>query len=183
MYSSLALPLTYSPIVIQFVPPVLVGTAVDTTDFSDYWLKITPPRSNRPGLNHYLKKDIHVNIPSNGLLKLQLIPSNIFQPIGRYVVEYYQKGNTTPLTKQHWIVPDRPLAAKLTLLYTGSLLPLSYNVWSVSSVSPGDSFVYENNQLNVIGQTLQAGITNLTINYQPALTLDQLIEYNVNEGF
>jgi hypothetical protein len=183
MYSSLSLPLTYSPIVIQFVPPVLVGDEVDSTDFSDYWLKITPPRSNRPGINHYLKKDIHVNIPFDGFLKLQLIPSNIFQPIGRYEVEYYQKGNSTPLTKQHWIVPDKPLAAKLTLLYTGSLLPLAYNVWSVNSVSPSDSFIYENNQLNVIGLTLEAGITNLTINYQPALTLDQLIEYNVNEGF
>jgi hypothetical protein len=183
MYSSLALPLTYSPIVIQFVPPVLVGEELDTTDFSDYWLKITPPRSNRPGLNHYLKKDIHVNIPFYGVLKLQLIPSNIFQPIGRYEVEYYQKGNTIPLTKQHWIVPDKSLQAALGILYTGNPLTLPYYVWSVNSVSPGDSFVYENNQLNVIGQTLQPGITNLTVNYQPALTLDQLIEYNVNEGF
>ena len=183
MYSSLSLPLTYSPIIIQFVPPVLVGDEVDSTDFSDYWLKITPPRSNRPGLNHYLKKDIHINIPSDGLLKLQLIPSNIFHPIGRYEVEYYQKANSTPLTKQHWIVPDKPLAATLSLLYTGDPLTLFHNVWNVNTVSPSDSFVYENNQLNVIGQTLQAGITNLTINYQPALTLDQLIEYNVNEGF
>jgi hypothetical protein len=156
---------------------------VNTTDFSDYWLKLKPPRSNRPGIYHYLQKDIHVNIPTDGLLKLQLIPSDIFHPIGRYEVEYYQKGNSLPLTKQHWIVPDKPLQATLTLLYTGNYLPLSYTVWNVSTVSPGDSFVYENNQLNVIGQTLQPNITNLTINYQPALTLDQLIEYNSNEGF
>ena len=177
-YSPFNLPLTYSPIKIQFVPPVLI-TDSDTIDYSDYFIKITPPRSNRPGINYALSESILINIPTDGLLSLQLVPSDQFLPKGRYLVQYYKRGNSTPLDSQHWIVPVKPILSYLSLLYTGQALPLPYNVWSISSVSFAESFVYENNSLVAIGELLKAGITNLTVNYQPALTLDQVIENTV----
>ena len=177
-YSSFNLPLTYAPIKIQFVPPVLI-TDSDTIDYSDYFIKISPPRSNRPGINYALSEPTLVNIPTDGLLNLQLVPSDSFLPKGRYFVQYFKRGNSTPLDSQHWIVPVKPIPSSLSLLYTGQPLPLPYNVWSVSSVSFAESFVYENNSLVATGQLLLAGITNLTVNYQPALTLDQVIENTV----
>lgn len=185
VYFPLNLPLTYSPIKIQFVPPILIhdsddSDVPDTTDYSNYFLKIIPPRSNRPGVNYALSEPIILNIPSNGFLSLKLVPSSNFLPIGRYRTEYYRKGNSTPLDVQNWIIPSKPLSTNLSILYTGQPLSLPYNVWSINSVSPSTSFIYENNLLTALGEALQAGITNLTVNYQPALTLDQIVEITTN---
>ena len=178
-YSPYNLPLTYSPIKVQFVPPIITD-GLDAPDYSDYFIKIIPPRSNRPGINYTLSEPILINVPFDGLLSLQLVPSDNFLPKGRYHVQYFKRGNSTPIDTQNWIVPAKPILSSLGLLYTGSPLPLPYNVWSVSSVSLAESFIYENNALVAIGELLRAGITNLTVNYQPALTLDQVIERTVN---
>jgi hypothetical protein len=176
-FSPSDLPLVYSPIRAQFVQPFrLSPDDEDLKDYSKYFLKITPPVSNRPGVSYYLKEPFIVNIPADGLLSLELIPSDRFLPIGRYVVEYYRKGNSVPLDKQNWIVPLKPLLSSTSVLYQSGDITLPYNIWSIANVTPAQSFRYENNILTAFGEMLEAGITLLNISFQPALTLDEIIE-------
>jgi hypothetical protein len=176
-FSPTDLPLVYSPIRVQFVQPFrLSPDDEDLTDYSQYYLKIIPPVSNRPGVNYYLKESFTINIPADGLLSLELIPSDRFLPIGRYAVEYYRKGNPVPLDKQNWIIPLKPFLSSTSVLYESGDITLPYNIWSIAKVTPAQSFRYENNILTAFGEMLEAGITLLNITFQPALTLDEIIE-------
>jgi len=65
----------------------------------------------------------------------------------------------------------------MTELFTGNPIALPYTVWQVSSPDPSVSFTYENNMLTAIGASLVAGVSQFTVDYIPAVTLDQLIEY------
>lgn len=147
---------------------------------SDYYLHITPPASCRPGVFSHIREPFIVEIPVDGLVKFELIPSDLFIPRGRYKVRYYRRGNSKPFDIQNWIVRSKPLFQSLTLLYSSSQIALPYFVWAVNSVSGVDSFIFEQNMLNIFSNSLILGQSTMSVQYQPALTLDQLIEYNIN---
>lgn len=151
-----------------------------TPALSDYYLYITPPSSSRPGVFSHLREPFIVQIPPDGLVKFELVPSDLFIPRGRYTVRYYKRGQSKPLDIQTWIVRSKPLFASLTLLYSSSQIALPYFVWAVNSVSGVDSFIFEQNMLNIYSSSLILGQSTMSVQYQPALTLDQLVEYNVN---
>lgn len=172
------LPLTYSPIALELVSAYKLNEVTPTIDFTKYSLYIQPPRSSRPSIHHYLPQPFRIQFPSNGILKLQLVPSDIYLPIGRYQVSYYKEDVSKPLDKQVWIVRSRPLISSYSFLLNTNPYSLPLTFWDVLSVNSSSSFSYENNMLNVFSDNLLNTIINIT--FQPALTVDQLVEYNIN---
>lgn len=170
---------TPSPVICTILNDDSIPPNVVTTK-SDYYLHITPPASSRPGVFSHIREPFIIEIPADGLVKFELIPSDLFIPRGRYRVRYYRRGNSKPFDIQNWIVRSKPLFQSLTLLYSSSQIALPYFVWAVNSVSGVDSFIFEQNMLNIFSNSLILGQSTISVQYQPALTLDQLIEYNIN---
>jgi hypothetical protein len=172
---------TYTPIIIQFNPWILREdeSALEHDPDVRYRLRISAPRSNRRGEEQYIADSILLDVPADGLLKFKLSPSDRYLPIGRYVVEYFRVGCSTPLDTQEWIVPSMPVRNTYSFVL-GDLDPvLPLKVWRVLSVSPGDQWVTEYNTLTWRDERPLAG-TDITVNYQPAATLDVLIDSKVN---
>lgn len=172
------LPLTYSPIVVELVSAYKLDEETPDIDFTKYSLYIEPPRSSRPSVQHFIRDPFRITFPSQGALKLELIPSDVYLPIGRYKVSYFKEGYSKALDKQVWIVRSRPRISSYSFLLNTNPYALPFTFWDVLSVNDSASFSYENNMLNVLNENLLNTIINIT--FQPALTVDQLIEYNIN---
>ena len=180
-------PLTYTPIAIQWLHPFLDPEGSPIVDVSanaparipsSYWMKITAPRSNRKGLQQHLPETLRVDIPAEGLLRMQLIPSNRYLPQGRYKVEYYRKGCSVRIDAQDWIVPGTPPVLNYSFPYSEYSSSLPYDVWSILQITPGDYWVADFNNLAWTGSTPLEPDALISVSYQPAVTLDQLIQHN-----
>lgn len=172
------LPLTYCPIVVELVSAYKINETVPTIDFTKYSLFIEPPRSSRPSVQHFVREPFHVEFPTNGVLKLELVPSDVYLPIGRYQVSYFKENISKPLDKQTWIVRSRPMISSYSFLLNTNPYTLPFTFWDVLSVNGSSAFAYESNMLNVFDQNLINTIINIT--FQPALTVDQITEYNIS---
>ena len=169
--------LKYTPIVIQFVPPILTDDGspyVDKEGKHRYSLRISTPVSNRPGEAQYIADSFVYPVPEDGLVRLQLIPSDRYLPIGRYTVQYYRIGHKQPLFTQRWIVPQAPPAGAYAFLYQAMPPILPIDVWKITNVSAGDEWVSNFNSLT--WGTPPALGEMVTVKYARAVTLDQLVD-------
>jgi hypothetical protein len=182
LFSSTPAVLKYTPIVIKFGAWVLNedSTELPAEELTRYRLRISPPRTNRKGEDQYIADSKVIEVPADGIIRLKLLPSDRYLPKGRYQVEYYREHCSTPVDIQQWVVPSLPPVNTYSFIMTQFDPVLPLRVWQVLSVSPGDNWVAEYNNLSwrVVRPPEE---TEITITYTPAATLDQLINYNLTD--
>lgn len=173
----------YTPIVIQFRPPILDDSGspyVDKEGKHRYALRISTPASNRQGENQYIPDSFYYPVPEDGLVRMYLVPSDRYLPVGRYVVEYYRIGHKLPLLKERWIVPQPPPMGSFSFTYQAMPPILPIDVWKVVTVSAGEEWVSNFNSLTW-GMPPALG-AEVTIRYKRAVTLDKLIDRKLNQS-
>lgn len=177
---------TYTPVAIDF------GAAIRDSDsnpiFSQakgeykprYHMKVSVPRSNRRGLQQHIPDAVVIPISADGIFRYQFAPTNTYYPFTRYVVEFYRYKNSVPLDIQEWLVPPIPKSRTYTFSYEQGVLDyeLPYPVWSVLTLSPTAEYVSNYNLLSFIAGVEFLDGQLLTVTYQPAVTLDQILEYS-----
>lgn len=145
-----------------------------------YYLRISPPRSSRRGVKQYIADSIIVPLGVDKTFRYKLAPSNLYYPNGRYIVEYYRHGCQIPVDKQEWLVPAIPSQALVNFRYDTEedqiVLPLF--VWRIRSVSPAFNYVSDYNLMTFNSAERPPKGTQLTIEYDPAITLDYILEYS-----
>jgi hypothetical protein len=113
----------YTPIIAKFVPAIqLVGDdgSIVEPERKDipYYLRIKNPTTRLPGMEQVLPATSIVHIPSNGIVKMQLVPSEVFIPSSYYTVEICQGRNVhVPIETMTWTVPIVPSVTKTTLIH------------------------------------------------------------------
>ena len=147
----------------------------------NYTMRISPPRSSKRGGKHFLPDSFIVPIGTDGIFRLKLPPSNFYYPFGRYIVEYFRRGSSIPIDVQQWLVPAMPKYMEYSFYFNGSdpQIYLPYYVWNVSSIDPAIEFTASYNQISFIATNLPPNGSGFTAVYEPAATLDQLMEYSV----
>lgn len=163
----------YCPVIIDFQPAVLDSAGEEFNTIA-YRLKISSPSSNRQGIKQTIKGSYFVDVPDDGPLILKLIPSGRYVPNGRYVVEYYAVGESTPVEVQHWVVPERPPLLQYTYSWDGNDVILPSDAYEIKNISPHYQFTYQYNTLlwNAAPPPIDQP---LVITYQPAATLADIM--------
>lgn len=179
----------YTPIIINFKTAMLTmdDEPVDTNTFNaqkpQYFLKISYPRSTRKGANQYIADSVTLPVPSDGVFRYKLAPSGSYYPQARYVVQYFKRRNRIPLDTQEWLVPPIPKTTKFVFNYQEDLqeyaLPL--NAWRVMNLSPVAEYVATYNSITLLSHREFSQDAPVTVTYEPAVTLDQLLEYDANK--
>lgn len=186
----------YPPNLNQEYTPVAIDFKAAMTDEQDtqlfarapheykprYFLRISLPRSSRVGISQHIADSIVVPIAADGVFRYKFAPSTSYYPFGRYIVEYYKRRNSIPLDIQEWTVPPISKNMKYVVNYQEDIeeYTLPVNVWDVLTVSPAAEYVSLYNRLRFIGSIDFVNNTPVTITYQPAATLNQLIQYDAS---
>ena len=178
----------YTPIVINFKAAMLTGddipveTNTHKGERPKYFIKISYPRSTRKGVNQYISDSVVLPIPSDGIFRYKLTPSATYYPQARYTVQYFKYKQKIPLDTQEWLVPPLPKTTKYVFNYQEDLqeyaLPL--NLWRVLNLSPAAEYVSNYNFITLLTNIDFNNGDPVTVTYEPAVTLDQLLEYNLN---
>lgn len=146
-----------------------------------YYLRISPPRSSRRGPEQYVADSITVPIRTDNTFRYRLAPSTYYHPYGRYIVEYYRRGCQIPIDTQEWVVPALPKLALYAFRYESDeehlLFPMY--VWRILSFNPTANFVNDFNRLAFVEANRPPYGAALQMTYEPAATLDQLLEYSL----
>lgn len=168
---------SYSNLLIHFQNSVVATQTTYSDDFSKYYMKITSPRDPSPYTGQTLGEDTLVPIPSNGIVKLQLIPSLRYNSKGEYIVRYYKKGNfNNHFREERWVVPlNHPLqTVSYEVQLSNNEVKLAYPVFEVLKIEPALPFVVQYDSL-MWTQNQPAVGSLINITYQPAITLDNLV--------
>jgi hypothetical protein len=172
---------SYTPIVIQFVPSILNqdGSPVVKQEIAQgfhYSLRISCPESNYRGTLATMPESFVINIPEDGLVRLQLAPTTSLLPKSYYVVEYFRSNSKKPMLTQHWAVPEvmnQGLTGTYSFEYQTSKVVLPLDCWQVTHLSLGDYWTAQYNSL-VINEPPAPGHP-VTVTYQRAVTLEDLV--------
>lgn len=176
----------YTPVVIQYVPAVVLP-GQDTSDYKNVRgccnrIKINPPHSTGETVEQTLQAPVFVTIPSSGLVRLQLVPSDRYIPYGRYEVEYFVSGNSMAVRNEKWIVPCIIESHSVTVTSTADPLGDSFNiddtgytVWSIDSISRPGSYEFINQKIRWLSNPPALNET-YNVFYKPALTLGHILE-------
>ena len=182
------LPITYTPIIIKYVPAVIADPGLSSTESISNPLRLVihSPTSKLPGIEQSISKPISFNIPPNGLIKLKLLPSNLYIPVGKYTATIFEKGNKAYLERSIWVVPQSPAILSTTITRGNSDLDniTNLNIFSISSIdyknidsSISNTYTYELDGNSLVwGANRPPEGTRYTIMYQPAVTLNELIK-------
>ena len=177
---------SYTPIVIQFVPSILYadGSPVvkkDTQRGYYYYLRISCPESNKLGTLATLPESFIVPIGEDGLVRLQLVPTTTLLPSGYYIVEYFRSNSKKPLLKQHWAVPELSPTAKgsYSFNYQTATTVLPLDIWDVLSVQNTDGTLgggWRSEYNNIFWDTPEPAVGSpFTVVYKQALTLNDIL--------
>jgi len=144
---------------------------------SNYVIRIIAPRSNRPGKDIFIPEPIVLRVQTDQELRFKLAPSDIYFPLGRYFVEYYKSGQSTPLHSETWVVPERKGTKTFPWLVAGIGDPITLPEDYFNSVNISWQGTYEvvSNRINWLTNPPPAGQT-LSITYTAGVTLDDMIE-------
>jgi hypothetical protein len=163
----------YTPILIEFVPGVIIEG--DTPDTDNRYMKITTPTSLLPGAKQSLKDEKIIPIPSTGILKFKLLPSKIYSPIGQYKVGLYKKGSSLPVDEMIWTVPYAPNPISVTLQHNpgGDYLG-STPIYEILKINRTGEYHIENNTIIWDSNPPTVGET-YNVELQPGVSLDRLV--------
>lgn len=179
----------YTPIAIDFKGGLTDGDDLELFAQADgeykprYRLRISLPRSSRKGIAQHIADSVIVPIASDGVFRYKLAPSTSYYPFGRYIVEYYKHRNSIPLDIQEWTVPAISKTLKYVINYEEGVeeYSLPVNAWNVLSASPAAEYVSNYNKIRFVSTIDFVNNQPVTLTYQPAVTLDQLIDYEANQ--
>lgn len=171
--------LSYTPIIINFVPPILNADGEALNKNESVRLAITTPTSYAYGVTQALKKKFSIGLPSSGLLRLKLLASDCYNPMGRYKVEYFLGGNSIASDTQYWVVPSPPPLRNVIIAHaddsgTYTFTEKDYVFDVVNTSIAGGAYTYNYPQIVWSTGAPEAGFS-YSVTYQPAVTLDQLI--------
>lgn len=176
----------YTPVAIDFVSAIQDQNGQQVVHSkkgqykSKYFMRISPPRSSQRGVQQHMSDSVVVKLSEDGVFRYQLVPSDLYYPKGRYIVEYFRQGSQIPIDTQKWLVPAIPKILNYSFVVEEAGLQYSnlpIFVWRVDNVSPANNFVSEWNRINWFSPPEKG--TTVSINYQPAVTLDRLLEYKL----
>ena len=169
----------YSPILVWFVPPI-IGAEDQLLGDPRYFVEITAPPSNRRGLHQHLPETVIKPIMPTEPLRLKLMRSDCFRPIGRYQVRYFLKNKSDPIHKEQWIVREPKPVYKDQIVSTGGRDILPPAIYDVQQTSWNGTYklhyLYDRVELEWLTNPPPTG-TTYEITAVPALTLDQLIDH------
>jgi hypothetical protein len=177
---------SYTPVVIQFVPSLLNsdGSPVYKKDIQkgfNYYLRISCPESNKLGTLATLPESYHIEVPEDGLVRLQLVPTTTLLPKGYYIVDYFRSNSKKPLLTQHWAVPELSPTAKssYSFTYEKSTTVLPLDVWEVLSINAAGTALVDNWRTiynNIFWDVPEPLVgTPMTVVYKQALTLYDIL--------
>jgi hypothetical protein len=166
----------YTEILVNFQSPALDAEDNPLIE-TEYILEILFPRGNRPGTYQSIQDKVIVTATVGEDLRLKLLPSDRYFPLGRYQINYYRPGNPQPIDRQQWLVPERKGTRNFVwhVSTSGASIPLPDDYFSSLDPSWNGTFEILSNQLNWITNNPPVG-TEISIAYTAAVTLDQLIE-------
>lgn len=167
----------YIPIVIDFIPAVSSPDSSVSLLYNSYKMLIRQEASNNASSWQCLPQDYIVTIPPEGVVRLKLLHleagSSKQSPINRYRVYYYVGEEL--LDTQFWRVPPwLPNSQTLTLHNDGTETPIELppTVFEITSISPASEYILAG---NFITFPATDPIGNYTLNYQPGLTLYDIV--------
>jgi hypothetical protein len=181
LYTDYPSVLKYTPIAVRYGPWMLneEDEGLQHEEGVKYRLRISAPRSNRRGEDQYIADSITVDVPPDGVVRLKLLPSDRYLPKGRYIVEYFRDGCRTPVDVQDWVVPSLSPSNSYNFVLSDQDPILPLNIWRVLTVSPGDDWTSEYNHLTWRTTRPEPG-TGISLTYTPAATLDQLLNFRLD---
>lgn len=183
--------LKYTPVVVHFRPSALSPDGSPLQVASEYFLRVHPPAVVHRGVQTTIPEPFVVEVPADGVVRLQLASSSAEHPIGHYVVDYFRRGARNPLMTQHWVVPEFSgnFDASHDFVYTGQdPFELPLNVWLVRSVSwnsihPNPPvWSAHHNLLTWPSQTSPVVGESIRVVFQPALTLADIVDQDLTLG-
>lgn len=163
------LPIIKTPIKIIFTNPIETANTITNT-FEDYKLVISVDASNLYVPEQFLPQQYVINVPSNGIVLLKLIPSTASKPNFRYRVKYY--GNNKLLDEQYWLVPCIKEKTSLTIEIVNGSYILPVSIYEILSVSPQIEYTVTNSVLYISTDG------TYSIEYIPAVTLSDIVLTN-----
>lgn len=170
----------YTPIILEFVEAVLSeeGKSYIHANYQSR-MEITSPFSKNINTVQSLGgRKTRISIPFDGVVKLLLLPSSTYNPVGSYVVKYFHGKSSTAYETQSWIVPPPPPVRTEYLSGTTSSTRLTYPAYNVVRVSHPGEFNLVNN--SIVWLTNHPDATQgYSVTYQQAVTLDQLLDCNL----
>ena len=172
--------LVYSPIILEFVEAVLSeeGKSYIHPNYQTRMEIISPFSKNMNTVQSLGGRKTKINIPSTGVVKLLLLPSNTYSPNGSYIVKYYHGKSSTAYETQSWTVPSPPPVRTEYLSGYNPSKTLSYPAYNVVSVSHPGEFNLVNNSIVWLTNPPEEN-QGYSVTYQPAITLDQLLDCNL----
>ncbi len=165
----------YSVVRLRVIP------AIKTVEPVQYHVYIESPRLYRQDTEFSVPKRLIVNVSEFETADIELLPSQVYAPIGRYQVTWYEHGQEQPVDKQVWIVPRmNPITIHPSL--ENGAFPAPPRYYSVVGGNTGYEYVLDGGLIH-INPVPEENIT-LPFTYQEYLTIDQVLErdYPGNPG-
>jgi hypothetical protein len=166
---------------IKFVPAVVIGNEdPDEIPAPNVVLLITPPLSRIHAAAQTLNIPVRVQVPTDGLLKLRLLPSKQYQPFGVYKVSIHKDNARLPIEEMQWTIPDPPVPKTIQISSSGTGEDfVNAAMYSIQGVSRSGDYTYVNGTTIKWLSNIPAAGEPYTVTYMPALTIDDLV---VKEG-
>lgn len=158
-----------TPIIIQFTDSIVANTNI-TKQFTNFKLVISTGASDLHNIEQIFPQKYILNIPRNGRLELELIPTEYAKPEFRYRVQYYADGEL--YDEQYWKVPKAPYDTYSTIEVINGEYILPNNIYKVLGINPEVEYTVTDGIL-LINQDGE-----YTIRYTPSLTLHDVVVNN-----
>lgn len=158
----------FTPLIIEFTNAVISDTALITAQYTEYKLAISTEATSKFGSSQALPQTYVVSVPSDGILKIKLLNSNGRPPKNRYRVKYYADANL--IDEQLWTIPQCPQTRTIPVTVTNGVGDVPTDVFDVISITPDIAYTVSQGEISI------ATDGEYTITYQPALTLNEIVE-------
>jgi hypothetical protein len=174
--------LSYTPILIDYVAPVLLLQSGDPRPNAVYRMLIEPPDSDLPAHQQIIRDKILITIPFQEPLAIKLVASDQFTPKGVYKVSIYKDGQSNPLQTQKWIVPTITDSNRTEVVRAeeGNLDLIPHNVdfpiYEVVEVSHSGTWRLQGGGILWVDNPPEAG-KRYSVTYKPAVSLFYLIHH------
>lgn len=162
-------------IIIRLEEPIIqVGMSVKSK-WQDFRLRITPPSTAFSAPTQSFRFPKSINVPKNGVIKLQLFPSHLYgdRAVGNeivYKVELFHKSQSLPLDVWYWDIPYNPRKTVRVITYFAPHFELPDDFFELIECDCQD---YEIKDNKLIIPNIDDG-TPVTLEYKPGVNLNEI---------
>lgn len=161
--------ITKTPVKIQFSSPIETSNTISNA-FEEYKLAISVDASNLYATEQFLPQQYIIEVPTNGVVELRLIPSTSAHPNFRYRVKYY--GDNRLLDEQYWVIPPAPEKRTQSIDVFNGTYTLPIYIYEVLELRPQVEYTVTNGVLYISTDGVY------TVDYVPAVTLNEIVVPN-----